>query len=76
MCLTHSGCSSNAEFFAYPITSDLPDGAGALFTIPLLGSFADGQLSPNEAFTVAFQIGLQSFNPFQFVVDVLGEEIP
>ena len=53
-----------------------PDGAGALFTIPLLGSFTDSQLSPNEAFTVAFQIGLQSFNPFQFVVDVLGEEIP
>ena len=32
----------------------------------------DGQLSPGESFVVELPVGLQSFNPFTFLVDVLG----
>ena len=51
-----------------------PGGTGAPLTVPLQGDLADGQLSPSEAFTVQLAIGLQSFNRFQFLVDVLGED--
>ena len=50
-----------------------PGGAGATLTVPLEGDLADGQLSPGESFVVELPVGLQSFNPFQFLVDVLGE---
>jgi len=53
-----------------------PGGAGATLTVPLEGDLADGQLSPGEAFVVELPVGLQSFNPFTFLVDVLGEETP
>jgi len=53
-----------------------PGGAGATLTVPLQGDLADGQLSPGESFVVELPIGLQSFNPFTFFVDVLGEEAP
>jgi len=51
-----------------------PGGAGATLTVPLQGDLADGQLAPGESFVVELPIGLQSFNPFTFLVDVLGEE--
>lgn len=51
-----------------------PGGAGATLTVPLEGDLADGQLSPGESFVVELPVGLQSFNPFTFLVDVLGEE--
>jgi hypothetical protein len=51
-----------------------PGGAGATLTVQLQGDLADGQLSPGESFVVQLPIGLQSFNPFTFFVDVLGEE--
>ena len=50
-----------------------PGGAGATLTVPLEGDLADGQLSPGESFVVELPVGLQNFNPFTFVVDVLGE---
>ena len=53
-----------------------PGGAGATFTVQLQGDLADGQLSPGEVFVVELPVGLQSFNPFTFLVDVLGEEAP
>ena len=53
-----------------------PGGAGATLTVPLEGALADGQLSPGESFVVELPVGLQSFNPFTFFVDVLGEETP
>lgn len=53
-----------------------PSGAGSQLTVPLQGDLADGQLSPGESFAVELPIGLQSFNPFSFLVDVLGEEAP
>jgi len=53
-----------------------PGGAGATLTIPLQGDLADGQLSPGESFVVELPVGLQSFNPFTFLVDVLGEVAP
>ena len=49
-----------------------PGGAGATLTVPLDGGLADGQLSPGESFVVELPVGLQSFNPFTFFVDVLG----
>ena len=51
-----------------------PGGAGAILTVPLQGDLSDSQLSPGETFTVQLAIGLQSFTPFQFLVDVLGEK--
>ena len=53
-----------------------PGGTGSQLTVPLQGDLADGQLSPGEAFVVELPVGLQSFNPFTFVVDVLGVEAP
>ena len=49
-----------------------PGGAGATLTVPLDGGLADGQLSPGESFVVELPVGLQSFNQFTFLVDVLG----
>jgi len=51
-----------------------PGGAGATLIVPLQGDLADGQLSPGESFVVELPVGLQSFNPFTFLVDVLGVE--
>lgn len=51
-----------------------PGGAGAIYTVLLQGDLADGQLSPGESFVVELPVGLQSFNPFTFPVDVLGKE--
>jgi hypothetical protein len=51
-------------------------GAGSILTVPLEGDLADGRLSPGESFVVELPVGLQSFNPFTFFVDVLGEETP
>jgi len=53
-----------------------PGRAGATLTVPLEGNLADGQLSPGESFVVELPVGLQSFNPFSFVVDVWGVEAP
>jgi len=48
---------------------------GAALTVPLQGDLADGQLSPGESFVVELLVGLQSFSPFTFLVDVLGVEV-
>jgi len=52
-----------------------PGGAGFQLTVPPEGDLADGQLSPGESFVVELPVGLQSFNPFTFFVDVLGEVV-
>lgn len=52
-----------------------PGGTGSQLTVPLQGDLADGQLSPGESFVVELPVGLQSFNPFTFLVDVLGVEV-
>ncbi|MDL2121574.1 MAG: hypothetical protein LWX51_00515 [Deltaproteobacteria bacterium] len=46
----------------------VPWGYGADFTVPM-----DGVLKPQESFTVIFEIGLRSMNPFIFEVDLFGK---
>ncbi len=48
-------------------------GVGATLT-PDVGD--DRLLSPGESVTVEFRIGLQTLNPFTFLVNVLGEPAP
>ena len=55
------------------INADLgPGGVGAILT-PDVGS--DRILAPRESVTAEFRIGLQTLNPFTFLVDVMGEPI-
>ena len=55
------------------INADLgPGGVGAILT-PDVGS--DRILAPSESVTAEFRIGLQTLNPFTFLVDVMGEPI-
>jgi hypothetical protein len=53
-----------------------PGGVGAFVTIPLLGMFADGNLSPEEYVDVRFVMCLTRVRPFSFRVDVLGLSAP
>ena len=55
------------------INADLgPGGVGAILT-PDVGP--DRLLTPGESVTAEFRIGLQTLNPFTFLVDVMGEPI-
>ena len=49
-----------------------PGGIAATLTVPKIGSFSDGLLSPEEFLDVPFSICLKDTNPFDFFVDVLG----
>jgi hypothetical protein len=49
-----------------------PGGAGATLTLDV-GS--DQQLTPGESVETEFRIGLQTLNPFTFLVDVMGEPV-
>jgi hypothetical protein len=49
-----------------------PGGVGATLTIPKVGSYSDGILSPSEFVDVPFIICLKQFASFSFFVDVLG----
>jgi glucose/arabinose dehydrogenase len=51
-----------------------PAGVGATLTVPEVGSFSDGVLSPGESVDVPFIICLKNTNQFTFFVDVLGIE--
>jgi hypothetical protein len=49
-----------------------PGGVGATVTVPQVGAFVDGILSPEDAVDVPFVVCLQEPSPFRFFVDVLG----
>ncbi len=49
-----------------------PGGEGATMTVPLMGDYSDGELSPGESLDVPFSICLKEWRPFSFFVDVLG----
>jgi hypothetical protein len=53
-----------------------PTGTGAVQTFAQVGDFSDGTLTPTQTLTVPFAICLQTLNPFQLLVDVLGHELP
>lgn len=49
-----------------------PGGVGCDVPVPDSALGPDGVLSPGESFTVEFEIGLQTANPFDFFVNALG----
>ena len=49
-----------------------PGGVGARLTVPKVGNFSDGVLSPGEVANVPFVICLRDKRRFTFFVDVLG----
>ena len=49
-----------------------PSGVGGRLTIPRIGAYADGVLSPAESLDVSFSLCLQDTQPFDFFVDVLA----
>jgi uncharacterized delta-60 repeat protein len=56
------------------LNGDQPPGTEGAFLTPDVGS--DGDLSPGEAFTVEFRIGLRNGLRFAFLVDLLGTPAP
>jgi hypothetical protein len=51
-----------------------PGSTGSTLTVPKVGSFADGVLSPGESVNVPFSICLRDNSQFTFLVDVVGEK--
>ncbi|MCB0212771.1 MAG: hypothetical protein KDJ52_25740, partial [Anaerolineae bacterium] len=49
-----------------------PGGPGAILSVPPASLGPDAVLSPNETFTLGFEIGLASAKPFNFLVDAYG----
>jgi hypothetical protein len=49
-----------------------PGGVGSRLSVPAAALGSDGVLSPNEQFTVSFDIGLQNRKSFTFLVDAYG----
>ena len=62
--LTNNNVLQNAD--------GVPGGVGARLTVPNIGDYADGVLSPGESVDVSFIICLTESKSFGFVVDVLG----
>jgi hypothetical protein len=50
-------------------------GVGGQQTLPQVGAFSDGTLEPAGAVVVPMAICLQTIDPFQFTVDVLGVQL-
>jgi hypothetical protein len=50
-------------------------GVGGQQTLPQVGDFSDGTLEPAGAVVVPMAICLQTIDPFQFTVDVLGVQL-
>jgi hypothetical protein len=53
-----------------------PDGAGATVTVPAAALGADGKLTPGDAFTLSFKVGLKSLTPYSFYADIYGDVLP
>ena len=49
-----------------------PAGVGAILSVPPASLGPDEVLSPDETFTIGFEIGLASAKPFNFFVDAYG----
>ena len=51
---------------------EVPGGALARLTVPVVGDSSDGILSPGESVDVPFVICLREKKPFMFFVDLFG----
>ena len=63
---------TNGNLLLDPQTNGVLGGEGAAMTVPQVGQYADGLLSPGESVNVPFVLCLTTFQPFEFFVDVFG----
>ena len=68
----HVQTLTNGNLLLDSRTNALLGGEGAVIPIPLVGQYADGVLTPNEAVAVPFVVCLKTRQAFQFFVDVFG----
>jgi hypothetical protein len=63
---------TNGNLLLDPQTNQVLGGEGTEMTLPHVGTYADGLLSPGESVDVPFALCLKTFQPFQFFADVFG----
>jgi hypothetical protein len=63
---------TNGNLLLDPHTNEVLGGEGAEMTVPEVGQYADGLLSPGESVNVPFAVCLKTFQPFELFVDVFG----
>jgi len=70
--LTLSGPRPADSVLLDPQTGEVLGGQGAEMTVPQVGQYADGLLSPGESVDVPFVLCEKTFERFQLFVDVFG----